>query len=145
MFFQRSRAAKNISGCVPPFVCRRWRWQRGGRGGGGAGLQGEVFEQPGRRSAQAGAVCRGAADEPGRSDPRAKQRQGPLQGGKGEGPVRWCSWRGFGEALRVTLIQMQESFLFTTPTGHLSFHRIITTEIYIHAVRSIEQVSDQQM
>lgn len=51
-------------------------------------------------------------------------------------------WRG---AASHTDAQMQESFLFTTPTGHLSFHRIRTTEIYIHAARSREQVSDKQV
>ena len=35
----------------------------------------------------AAAVRRGAAHQQGRSDPRAKQRQGPLQGGEGEGPI----------------------------------------------------------
>lgn len=40
------------------------------------------------------------------------------------GKVRALCAGFLGEVLRVALIQMQESFLLTTPTGHLSFHRI---------------------
>lgn len=132
-FFLRSNA--------PLFVCRWWRRQRGSRGGGGAGLQGEVFEQLGRSSAQTGAVWRGAADKPGRSDPGAKQRQGPVPGWKGEDPVAKFS----GEALPVWLMQMQQSVVLRPTTGHLSFHRDKFTETYICIMRSREQRSEQQM
>lgn len=67
---------------------RWWWWQREGRRGrGGAGVQSQVSEQPGRRSAQAGAIWRCAEHQPGRSNPGPEQCQGLVQDRKGEDGV----------------------------------------------------------
>ncbi|XP_051916597.1 uncharacterized protein LOC127597536 isoform X3 [Hippocampus zosterae] len=55
--------------------------RRGGRAR-GAPLPGQVSEQPRRGAAQTGAAPGGAARQPRGACHRARQRQGPLQGGK---------------------------------------------------------------
>ncbi|XP_051916598.1 uncharacterized protein LOC127597536 isoform X4 [Hippocampus zosterae] len=57
------------------------RCRRGGRAR-GAPLPGQVSEQPRRGAAQTGAAPGGAARQPRGACHRARQRQGPLQGGK---------------------------------------------------------------